>query len=64
MVESSNNSATLDGLRFWKCYQVNITAVTVREGPYAIAAETRTSENGNFTVLSHCNDMVLFIYTG
>ena len=45
-VESNVHSVTLNGLRFWKCYQVNVTAVTVGEGPYARIRESRTSENG------------------
>ena len=39
-------SVILDSLAYWKCYQVNVTAFTVGEGPYAVEAETRTSENG------------------
>ena len=45
-VGSNNHSAIIDGLKYWKCYQVNVTAVTVGEGPYATNNETRTSENG------------------
>ena len=41
-------SVILDSLAYWKCYQVNVTAVTVGEGPYATDAETRTSENGDY----------------
>ena len=40
-------SVILDSLAYWKCYQVNVTAVTVSEGPYATDSETRTSENGS-----------------
>ena len=47
-VESNVHSVTLDRLRFWKCYQVNVTAFTVGEGPYATDNETRTSENGEY----------------
>ena len=39
-------SVLLNGLKFWKCYQVNVTAVTVGEGPYTSDSETRTTENG------------------
>ena len=45
-VGSNNHSVILDKLKFWKCYEVNVTAVTVGEGPYASDNETRTSENG------------------
>ena len=41
-----NHSVILAGLKFWKCYQVNVTAFTVGEGPFATDNETRTSENG------------------
>ena len=45
-VGPNNFSVMLDGLQFWKCYQVNVTAFTVGEGPYATDLKTRTSENG------------------
>ena len=45
-VGSNLHSVILDKLKLWKCYQVNVTAVTVDEGPYATGSETRTSENG------------------
>ena len=44
-VQGDVYSVILDGLKYWKCYQVNVTAVTVDEGPYATEDETRTSEN-------------------
>ena len=43
-------SVILDKLKYWKCYQVNVTTFTVGEGPYATDNETRTSENGNYFV--------------
>ena len=49
-VKGDIHSVILDNLAYWKCYQVNVTAVTVDEGPYAMDAETRTSENGNYFV--------------
>ena len=45
-IGANNHSAIIDGLKYWKCYQVDVTAFTVGEGPYAMDAETRTSENG------------------
>ncbi len=44
-------SVTLDSLDVWKCYQVNVTAFTVGKGPYATIEETRTSEEGWFSIL-------------
>ena len=45
-VASTLRSVIVDELDYWKCYQVNISAVTVGEGPYATDIETRTTENG------------------
>ena len=45
------NSVMLENLDVWKCYQVNVTAYTVGEGPYATVEETRTSEEGCFYIL-------------
>ena len=47
-VASSLQSVIVDGLDYWKCYQLNVSAVTVGEGPYATDIETRTTENGEF----------------
>ena len=49
-VKGDVHSVILDNLAYWKCYQVNVTAVTVGEGPYAVEAEIRTSENGNYSI--------------
>ena len=49
----------LDGLKYWKCYQVNVTAVTVGEGPYVADVETRTSEEGELTILKITTDLFI-----
>ncbi len=45
-VESSIRSFNLTRLKFWTCYDVNISAVTVGEGPFATKRAVRTSEHG------------------
>ena len=50
-VGANNHSVILDKLKYWKCYQVNVTAFTVGEGPYATDNESRTSENGIYFIL-------------
>ena len=50
------HSVNLESLDYWKCYQVNVSAYTVGEGPIVTDIETRTSEEGEFAILTILND--------
>ncbi len=50
-VKSELRNATIGGLLFWTCYDLQIAAVTVGQGPFASKNKVRTSENGKICIL-------------
>ncbi len=59
----SNLTTTIIGkLSFWTCYDVNISAVTVGEGPFANQKKKRTSEHGMLFIFILLDSILLLMY--
>ena len=45
-VEDTSSSKAIDGLVFWSCYELQMRAVTVGNGPLSAIQQIRTLEHG------------------
>ena len=45
-VEDTSSSKVIDGLVFWSCYELQMRAVTVGNGPLSAIQQIRTLEHG------------------
>ena len=49
-VKGSTTSLDITGLMKWSCYEVEVRAVTIKNGPWSGTVERRTSEDGKIIV--------------
>ena len=49
-VNGSTTSLDITGLMKWSCYEVEVRAVTIKNGPWSGTEERRTSEDGKIII--------------
>ena len=61
-VNGSSTSTNLTNLTQWSCYEVQISAVTIKKGVWSNAKQHRTSEDGEASIVCKGSLLVITVY--